>query len=154
MLFRHLKTGLAIGLTALLFSSGADAAEIRRHVPAVNDDTATTDVDELMDADLQPYRAKMISAQAFGNPNASLNLSLDPATDTSGIPRTIRKRRSVEIALPITPPPGHRESPFQTKGNPQRFKFHTRCSRLLPKTAQKRKGPTEAGPEFLDVGVS
>ena len=98
MLFRHIKTGLAIGLTALLFSSVAGAAEIRRHVAGVNDDTTTADVDELMDASLQPYRAKMISAQAFGNPRAALNLSIDPAsgdeTATSGIwidfPRSVR----------------------------------------------------------------
>ena len=98
MLFRHLKTGLAIGLTALLFSSVAGAAEIRRHVAGVNDDTTTTEVDELMDASLEPYRAKMISAQAFGNPRASLNLAIDPAsgdaTATSGIwiafPRSVR----------------------------------------------------------------
>ena len=82
----------------ILLAGAANSAEIRRLVPGTNDDPGTTDMDELVQPSFAPYQAKMISAQAFGNPNATLALSLDPAatdgTETTGIwvmfPRSVR----------------------------------------------------------------
>ena len=105
MLFRDLRTGLAVGLTALLFSSGAGAAEIRQHMAAVDDDPGTPgdETVEAADAAFHPYRATMISAQAFGNPNAALEIDVDAASATNGIwvvfPRSVRYQFDLMVTI-------------------------------------------------------
>ena len=60
MLFRDLKTGLAIGLTALLFSSGAWAGTLGS-MPA--DSPATPETDDR--GDVNPIRTKNIATEIF-----------------------------------------------------------------------------------------
>ena len=90
MLFRHFKTGLAVGIAALAgtalvgFSPHVGATEIGNLVPAVTAETEAGAGDAKDASVADTYRARLIAAESFGGEDARIKrVSLTDAAGTT-----------------------------------------------------------------------